>query len=108
MENKDIKGILGQYRKQIMGNGWKVKATGFKFDQVKEAINEVVKNFKQIQQEIKKWQERQDIYNHEVWILEDFVGRIIFLFWVGIVREWRIFRHLENRGGFCEGHDEGG
>jgi hypothetical protein len=54
MENKDIKGILGQYRKQIMGNGWKVKATGFKFDQVKEAINEVVKNFKQIQQEIKK------------------------------------------------------
>jgi hypothetical protein len=31
-----------------------VKATGFKFDQIKEAINEVVKNFKQIPQEIKK------------------------------------------------------
>jgi predicted patatin/cPLA2 family phospholipase len=55
-----------------------VKDTGFKFDQLKEAINEAVKNFTQIQQEIKKWEEKQDIYNHEVWIFEDFIRRKIF------------------------------
>lgn len=68
MESKYIKWLLGQHGKEMkeMGSGQKVTVFGVKFNQLRQAFVKVVNDCKQIHQEIKKRELRQEVYDHRI------------------------------------------
>jgi hypothetical protein len=57
----------------MMGIKQEEKHIGFKFEHFKQAGDEMINDHKQIQHAVimRKWEERQEVYDHKVWLLED-------------------------------------